>query len=128
MNGEPMNATTAPRGHTTSRLKRGLIAPALLVLALLASACGSDDEADTSQPESPATTAAPATPSDDGAAAEPAAAPDSEATETEEASSDTQATETEEASGDTQATEASEEQPAATPKPPRQARSRSAAK
>ena len=92
MNGEPMNTRTAPRGHTTSRLKRGVIAPALLVLALLASACGSDDEADTSQPESPATTSAPATPSDDGAAAEPTAAPDSEAPETEEASGDTQAT------------------------------------
>ena len=93
MNGEPMNARTAPCGGTTNRLRRGLIAPALLVLALLASACGSDDEADTSQPESPATTAAPAAPSDGGAAAETAAAPDSEVPETEEASGDTQASE-----------------------------------
>ncbi len=93
MNGEPMNARTAPRGHTTNRLRRGLIAPGLLALALLASACGSDDEADTSQPEPPATTAAPAAPSDDGATAEPAEAPDSDVPETQEASGDTQASE-----------------------------------
>ena len=86
MNGAPVNATTAACGGTTNRLTRGLIAPVLLALALLAAACGSDDEAETSQPEPPATTAAPAAPSDDASAEEPA-------TEPTETTGDTQASE-----------------------------------
>ena len=55
-----MKTTTAPTGGTTHRPTTRLLAPALLVLALLASACGSDDDADTAQTQQPATTAAPA--------------------------------------------------------------------
>ena len=86
MNGEPMSSSTAPCGRPTNRFRRGLIAPLLLVLALVASACGSDDEAGTSQPEPPATTAATSEPGDDDAAEEPDAEP-------AEPTSDTQATE-----------------------------------
>ena len=83
MNGEPMDARTASCGGTTSRFKKGVIAPVLLVLAVLATACGSDDEAETSQPEAPATTAAAAEPSDDGATEEPAAEPTATADDTQ---------------------------------------------
>ena len=55
-----MKTTTAPIGGTTHRPTTRLLAPALLVLALLASACGSDDDVDTAQTQQPATTAAPA--------------------------------------------------------------------
>ena len=55
-----MKTPTAPNGGTTHRPNTRLLAPALLVLALLAAACGSDDDADMSQTQQPATTAAPA--------------------------------------------------------------------
>ena len=70
--------TTAVQRGTNDRLLSRLMLPLLLVLALAAAACGSDDDpADTSQP---ATTAAPAVPDDE----EPAAA-DSDAADTAEA-------------------------------------------
>ncbi len=83
MNGETMNATTAPvrgttkrlrtlllvpvgqagdqadRGCATKRLRTLLLVPVLLTFALMAAACGPDDNAETSQPAQPATTAAP---------------------------------------------------------------------
>ena len=83
MNGEPMDATTTSSGRPANRLIRGLIAPALLALAVLVSACGSDDEAETSQPEAPATTAAAVEPSDDSATEEPTAEPTATADDTQ---------------------------------------------
>ena len=58
MTGTPMNERTASSGGTADRLKKYLLVP-VLVLAVMAAACGSDDDAETSQPEQPATTAAP---------------------------------------------------------------------
>ena len=58
MNGNPITERTAPSGGAANRLKRCLLVPALVVLALVAAACGSDDDAETSQPEPQPTTAA----------------------------------------------------------------------
>ena len=85
MNGATMHTSTAAPG-TANRLRKGLMLSVVVVLALTAAACGADDEAETSQPEAPATTAAPDEPGDDGAAETPAPEPT-------EATSDTQASE-----------------------------------
>ena len=93
-----MKTTTAPNGGTTHRPTTRLLAPALLVLALLAAACGSDD-ADTAQTQQPATTAAPA--ADDQA--------DTQEQATDEASAADEETVAEEATSEA---EAAEESPA----------------
>ena len=90
-----MKTTTPSRGGTTHRLTAHLLAPVLLVLALLAAACGSGDESDTAQRQQTATTAAPAT---DGPAEAPEQTTDAapaaeEETVAEEATSEAEATE-----------------------------------
>lgn len=90
-----MKTTTPSHGGTTHRLTAHLLAPVLLVLALLAAACGSGDESDTAQPQQTATTAAPATndPAEAPEQTTDAAPAAEEETVAEEATSETEATE-----------------------------------